>query len=115
MKTSARIFITGSADGLGLMAAKLLISQGHRVVLHGRNAERSQQALDKVPGAEHVLTADLSSAEETKKLAAEVNAMGRFDAIIHNAGVYQAVSRAILTVNTIAPYILTCLIQKPER
>jgi nucleoside-diphosphate-sugar epimerase len=30
----ARVFITGSSDGLGLMAAKLLIEQGHDVVLH---------------------------------------------------------------------------------
>jgi NAD(P)-dependent dehydrogenase (short-subunit alcohol dehydrogenase family) len=119
----ARIFITGSADGLGQMAAKVLVGQGHRVVLHARNEERGRQALDKVPGAEQVLTADLSNMEETKKLAAEVNAIGRFDAIIHNAGVYRvsgpAVTREglplIFTVNSLAPYILTCLIQQPER
>ena len=48
----ARIFITGSSDGLGLMAAKLLISEGHKVVLHARNAERGQQALNNIPDAE---------------------------------------------------------------
>src|SRR5436309_3358955 len=111
----ARIFITGSADGLGQMAAKLLINQGHQVVLHARNAERGRQALTKVPGAEKVLTADLSSIEETKNLALEVNAMGRFDAIIHNAGVYQVSSKLIFAVNSLAPYILTSLIQKPKR
>jgi NAD(P)-dependent dehydrogenase (short-subunit alcohol dehydrogenase family) len=37
----ARVFITGSSDGLGLMAARLLIGQGHEVVLHGRNEGRS--------------------------------------------------------------------------
>lgn len=111
----AKIFITGSADGLGQMAAKLLISQGHRVVLHARNAERGRQALSKVPGAENVLIADLSSIEETIKLALEVNTMGGFDAIIHNAGVYQVSNRLIFAVNSIAPYILTCLIQKPKR
>ena len=72
----ARIFITGSADGLGNMVATLLINQGHQVVLHARDAARGQQALSKVPGAEKVLSADLSSVEETKQLAAEVNAMG---------------------------------------
>lgn len=111
----ARIFITGSADGLGQMAAKLLISQGHQVVLHARNAERRRQAFDKVPSAENVLIADLSSIEETKKLALEVNAMGSFDAIIHNAGVYNVSNRLIFSVNSIAPYILTCLIQWPKR
>ena len=120
----AKIFITGSADGLGSLAAKLLVSQGHRVVLHARNAERGRQALSKVPGAEKVLTADLSNVEETKKLSAEVNSTGSFDAIIHNAGVYNQKSghtdtgdfqQVMVRINTLAPYILTCLIQKPKR
>ena len=111
----ARIFITGSSDGLGLMAAQLLQSQGHQVVLHARNEQRGNHALSKVPGAEKVLTADLANPEETKKLAAEVNALGSFDAVIHNAGVHQASGEVILAVNTLAPYILTCLIQKPKR
>jgi NAD(P)-dependent dehydrogenase (short-subunit alcohol dehydrogenase family) len=111
----ARIFITGSSDGLDSMAAKLLINQGHRVVLHARNAERGRQALEKVPGAKKVLIGDLSNIEETKQLAAEVNATGHFDAVIHNAGVYQVPNKLIFAVNTLAPYILTCLIQRPER
>ena len=119
----SRIFITGSADGLGLMAAKLLLSQGHKVVLHARNAQRAKQTEIAVPNAEKVLIADLSSIEETKKLAAAVNAMGSFDAVIHNAGVYQVSNLElsedglplILAINSIAPYILTCLIQKPKR
>jgi NAD(P)-dependent dehydrogenase (short-subunit alcohol dehydrogenase family) len=111
----ARIFITGSADGLGQLAAKALIAQGHRVVLHARNEKRGQEALDKVPGAETVLTADLGSIEETKQLASKVNALGKFDAVIHNAGLYYASAEEIFSVNTLAPYILTCLIQKPER
>jgi NAD(P)-dependent dehydrogenase (short-subunit alcohol dehydrogenase family) len=111
----AKIFITGSADGLGHLAAKRLINEGHQVVLHARNAERGKQAFAQLPGAETVLTADLSSIEETKQLAADVNALGRFDAIIHNAGVYQASGTLILAVNVLAPYLLTCLIEKPER
>jgi len=51
----ARIFITGSADGLGQLAAKALIAQGHKVVLHARNEKRGQEALDSVPGAESVV------------------------------------------------------------
>jgi len=111
----ARIFITGSADGLGQLAAKALIAQGHQVVLHARNEKRGQEALDKVPGAEGVVTADLGNVDETKQLASKVNALGKFDAVIHNAGVYNAPPKEIFTVNTLAPYILTCLIQKPER
>jgi NAD(P)-dependent dehydrogenase (short-subunit alcohol dehydrogenase family) len=111
----ARIFITGSADGLGHLAAKTLVDQGHQVVLHARNAERGQEALRKIPSAENVLIADLSDIEETKKLAAEVNALGVFDAVIHNAGVYNQQPKILFHVNTLAPYILTCLIQKPNR
>jgi NAD(P)-dependent dehydrogenase (short-subunit alcohol dehydrogenase family) len=111
----ARIFITGSADGLGQLAAKALIAQGHQVVLHARNEKRGQEALDKVPGAEGVVTADLGSIDETKQLASKVNGLGTFDAVIHNAGVYNASAEEIFTVNTLAPYILTCLIQRPKR
>jgi NAD(P)-dependent dehydrogenase (short-subunit alcohol dehydrogenase family) len=111
----ARIFITGSADGLGELAAKALIAQGHSVILHARNEKRGQEALAKVPGAESVVTADLGSIHETKQLASKVNALRKFDAVIHNAGVYQASGEEIFAVNTLAPYILTCLIQRPKR
>lgn len=105
------------------MAAKALLEQGHQVVLHARNAERGKQARDRVPGAEEVLVADLSSMEETKALASKANAFGTFDAVIHNAGVYQVPRNAVgaeglpllFVVNSLAPYMLTCLMQKPER
>ena len=111
----ARIFITGSADGLGQLAAKALIAQGHRVLLHARNKTRGGQAMDQVRGAEGVVIADLANSDETKELAARVNALGTFDAVIHNAGVYQDSAQQIFAINTLAPYILTCLIQRPER
>lgn len=111
----ARIFITGSSDGLGQLAAKALIAQGHQLVLHARNEKRAQEALEKVPDAETVVTGDLSNIEETIALASKVNALGTFDAVIHNAGVYYASRKELFAVNTLAPYILTCLIQKPKR
>jgi len=110
-----RIFITGSADGLGQLTANALVAQRHQVVLHARNEKRGKEALDKVPGAETVLTADLGNMLETKQLAAKVNALGNFDAVIHNAGVYRAPAQEIFTVNTLAPYMLTCLIERPRR
>src|SRR5690606_18118371 len=111
----ASILITGSADGLGQLAAKALVNQGHQVVLHARNIERGRHALQQVPGAEHVIVGDLSDIEETKNVAREANARGRFDAVIHNAGVYRASPEEILRVNTLAPYLLTCLMAKPRR
>src|SRR3954465_3091162 len=120
----ARIFITGSSDGLGRMAAELLIEQGHKVVLHARNEQRGREALAAVPAAETVLVADLSSIEQTRRLAEQVNSAGAFDAVFHNAGVGYR-SRGVistedglpleLAVNTIAPYILTALIHRPKR
>jgi NAD(P)-dependent dehydrogenase (short-subunit alcohol dehydrogenase family) len=111
----ARIFITGSADGLGQLAANALTGQGHKVVLHARNATRGKEALENVPGAETVVIADLTSIGETIQLAEKVNALGRFDVVIHNAGVYYNPPKELFAVNTLAPYILTCLIEKPKR
>lgn len=110
-----KILITGSADGLGQLAARALVDQGHEVALHARDEKRAKEALQKVPGAKNCLVGDLSSAEETQQVAVQANANGHFSAIIHNAGVYNATSEEILAVNVIAPYILTCLIHKPKR
>ena len=68
----ARILITGSADGLGRMAAELLIEQGHGVVLHARNEQRAEAAMAGVPGAEAVVTGDLSSMAQTRGVAVQV-------------------------------------------
>ena len=120
----SKIFITGSADGLGLMAARLLVADGHEVVLHARNQKRVDEALSRVHGAETAVVGDLSSIAETKHLAEQLNALGAFDAVIHNAGIGYRESHRIPTVdglshifavNSLAPYILTCLINKPKR
>lgn len=120
----ARVFITGSSDGLGRMAALLLIEQGHAVVLHARNQPRGEEALSAVPGAEAVVVGDLTSIAQTRKVAEQVNALGTFDAVIHNAAIGYREPRRIATedgllhvfaVNTLAPYILTALINRPKR
>jgi NAD(P)-dependent dehydrogenase (short-subunit alcohol dehydrogenase family) len=119
----ARIFITGSSDGLGRMEARILVGRGHEVVVHGRNRKRADEALSRVPGALAAVIGDLASIAETKALADQVNELGPFDAVIHNAGVYHVsnVSRTvdglpeIFAVNSLAPYILTCLIKRPKR
>jgi NAD(P)-dependent dehydrogenase (short-subunit alcohol dehydrogenase family) len=120
----ARVFITGSSDGLGKMAAQLLIEQGHGVVLHARNEERGREVMGAVPGAEAVVIGDLRSIAQTRKVADQVNALGTFDAVIHNAGIGYREPRRVETedglphvfaVNTLAPYILTALIKKPKR
>jgi NAD(P)-dependent dehydrogenase (short-subunit alcohol dehydrogenase family) len=77
-----RVFITGSTDGIGLAAAKVLSEKGHQVTLHARNSERAKQASEAVPKAERCLVGNLSSISETRQLAKEANETGTFDAII---------------------------------
>jgi NAD(P)-dependent dehydrogenase (short-subunit alcohol dehydrogenase family) len=118
----ARIFITGSSDGLGSLVAQRLVANGHAVVLHARNAQRAKDATNACPGAETVVTGDLSSISETKGIADQVNKLGTFDCVIHNAGLYRGPFRktsdgipALAAVNTLAPYILTASINQPKR
>jgi NAD(P)-dependent dehydrogenase (short-subunit alcohol dehydrogenase family) len=119
----SRIFITGSTDGLGRAAASVLIGEGHDVVLHARSLERAEVLGDLAPDAAGVVIGDLASATETRELADQVNGIGRMDAVIHNAGVFLEPSRSAtaeghaktLAVNTLAPYLLTALIDQPDR
>jgi NAD(P)-dependent dehydrogenase (short-subunit alcohol dehydrogenase family) len=119
----ARIFITGSTDGLGRAAATALIDDGHQVVLHARSRQRTSALDDLTPRSAGVVVGDLGSAIETRSVAEQVNAIGRMDAVIHNAGAYSTSGRSptleghptILAVNTIAPYVLTALIERPAR
>jgi NAD(P)-dependent dehydrogenase (short-subunit alcohol dehydrogenase family) len=120
----ARVFVTGSSTGLGLMAAQLLIDQGHRVGIHARNKARGDDAMAAAPGAETVLLGDLSGLAAMKEIADEANRSGRFDAVIHNAGIgYREPRRVetgdgveeIFAVNVLAPYVLTALMIRPQR
>jgi NAD(P)-dependent dehydrogenase (short-subunit alcohol dehydrogenase family) len=119
----ARVFITGSADGLGLMAAQMLVGEGHEVIVHGRNPARAGEAL-RLSGAAATVHGELSSMVQTRALAEQVNALGRMDAVIHNAGVgYREGDRGdtadglplVFAVNTVSTYMLTALIERPRR
>ncbi|PZX60867.1 SDR family NAD(P)-dependent oxidoreductase [Hydrotalea sandarakina] len=117
----ARIFITGSADGLGFLAAKQLINLGHNVVLHARNTTRAEQLKAKLPEAANVLIADFSDIHAIHSLANAANEVGVFDAVIHNAGIYNSTNHykgelpELFLVNSLAPYILTALMHVPKR
>jgi len=118
-----RVFITGSTDGLGRDAARSLIDEGHQVVLHARSKQRASALADLAPRAAGVAIGDLASAAETRALAEQVNKIGRMDAVIHNAGIYREPNRGatpeghakVLAVNVLAPYMLTQLIERPDR
>ena len=118
-----RIFITGSTDGLGRAAALTLIDAGHQVVLHARSRQRAEALADLAPRAAGVVVGDLASAAEIRSLAEQVNEVGRMHAVIHNAGIYREPVRGatpegharVLAVNTLAPYLLTALMERPDR
>ncbi|RYO91392.1 hypothetical protein DL766_001357 [Monosporascus sp. MC13-8B] len=118
-----KIFITGSAEGLGSLSAQALARRGHDVYLHARSAQRAADARAACPQARDVLVADLSSTEETKALAARLSALGPWDAVVHNAGVMHGADGlrgpgglpVLFATNTLAPYLLTCLVQPPPR
>ena len=118
-----RVFVTGSTDGLGRGAAQALINDGHRVVLHARSKERAAALMDLAHLAAGVVIGDLASAVQTRSLADQVNKIGRMDAVIHNAGIYREPNRGttpeghakVLAVNVLAPYLLTRLIERPDR
>jgi len=84
----ARVFITGSTDGLGREAARQLLEGGNQVVLHARRQDRAAAVKDFASQGVDVVVGDLSRGDETRSVADQVNALGRMDAIIHNAGVY---------------------------
>jgi NAD(P)-dependent dehydrogenase (short-subunit alcohol dehydrogenase family) len=120
----ARVLITGSTEGLGLMAAQLLAGGGHAITLHARNDQRADDARRVLPAAEHVVVGDLARIDESREVAEQVNALGRYDAVIHNAGIGYREPRRVETVdglshvfaiNVVAPYLLTALIASPRR
>lgn len=120
----SRILITGSSNGLGVLAARLLVADGHTVVLHARSQERAGHAAAAVPAAEAIVVGDFSSITQIRQVAEQANQLGRFDAVIHNAGVGYRDTHRVVTVdglervfiiNVLAPYLLTALMSRPDR
>jgi NAD(P)-dependent dehydrogenase (short-subunit alcohol dehydrogenase family) len=120
----SRVFITGSSEGLGLMAAELLVNDGHTVTLHARTEQRGADARQALPSVEDVVIGDVESIAGMRDVAEQANARERFDAVIHNVGVGYRQSRRketvdglsnVFAINVLAPYLLTALITPPDR
>jgi NAD(P)-dependent dehydrogenase (short-subunit alcohol dehydrogenase family) len=119
----ARVLITGSTAGLGWAAARNLLDDGHEVVLHARSSARAGSVAGLARRAAGVVVGDLASADETRGVADQVNAIGGIDAVIHNAAIYVDPRRVTtpeghartLAVNVLAPYMLTAWITRPSR
>lgn len=119
----ARIFVTGSSAGLGLLSSKYLLARGHQVVLHARSAARAADIRQAEPKVADIVIGDLETLAGMHQVAEGANACGPFDAVIHNAGVgEQGAARLtcdglplVFAVNALAPYVLTARITRPAR
>jgi len=106
-----KILVTGASTGLGLATADSLARAGHRVVLHARRADRLTDP--EVADRMHALVfGDLADASAVLDVARQANDFGRFDAVIHNAGV---IDGPVTAVNVIAPYLLMASLTPPDR
>ena len=105
------ILVTGASTGLGLATAEALAGAGHRVVLHARRPDRvtDNSLRDRMHA---VVFGDLASPQETADVARQAEELGRFDAVIHNAGV---IDGPVTAVNVLAPYILMSTLSAPRR
>jgi NAD(P)-dependent dehydrogenase (short-subunit alcohol dehydrogenase family) len=109
----SRILVTGSADGLGRLAAESLTTAGHHVVVHARNQQRAASLRPMAGRRGQVVIGDLTDRDAVRRIAAELNDAEPLDAVIHNAGVWSG--PAVMPVNIIAPYLLTALLPAPRR
>ena len=114
------VLITGSTDGIGLATAEQLLSQGHLVLLHGRNPAKLTQAETALSGLAgdgriESYLADLSRMDEVETLANAVSERhDKLDVLINNAGIFRTPDPITadgldvrFAVNTLAPYRLT--------
>lgn len=116
------ILITGSTDGIGFLSAKMLLSRGYTVLLHGRSQEKLEYAMQTlrqaVPNVQNQMKGylcDLSRIKDVPHFADTVlHDFPHIDGLINNAGVFtmkQARTEegfdARFSVNTISPYVLT--------
>lgn len=111
------VVITGASDGIGAAAAKKLVSLGHRVVIVGRNPEKTKNVAKSLGMPYHV--ADFSRFPEVVRLAKELSAYGKIDVLCNNAGgirreyeVTEDGNEMTEQVNVLSPFLLTELLSE---
>jgi NAD(P)-dependent dehydrogenase (short-subunit alcohol dehydrogenase family) len=119
MAAMAVICITGSSDGIGLATARVLVADGHRVLIHARSRDRGRLVLEQLGGETTLVTGELAQLDEVHRLADQIHANGPVDALVHNAGVWvrgntpRTTANGLETtfaVNVLAPHLLTHLL-----
>lgn len=118
------ILITGASDGIGKETAKAMAKQGHTVIMHGRNPQKTKSAYEEVKAesgndkVEYYL-ADFLSLAEVRKFADKIKAKyDSLDVLVNNAGAQFSNKREVtvdghektMTINVFAPHLLTMLL-----
>jgi NAD(P)-dependent dehydrogenase (short-subunit alcohol dehydrogenase family) len=110
----ASICITGSTDGIGLAAARQLVTAGHEVIVHARSEARGKPVAAEL-GDARLVVGDLADLDQVRELA---DALGPVDVLVHNAGVWPRAGTPVsaqghepaFAVNALAPHLLTALL-----
>jgi NAD(P)-dependent dehydrogenase (short-subunit alcohol dehydrogenase family) len=119
MTTMAVIGITGSTDGIGRAAARVLLADGHRVLVHARSRERGEPVAKALGGDVALVVGDLARIDDVRRLADQAREHGPIDTWVHNAGVWVRGStprtsadghETTFAVNVLAPHLLTHLL-----
>lgn len=115
------ILITGATDGIGKHLAKKLASEGHHVILHGRNTQKLELALQEVRavslrGRVFSYLTDFSKLDDVYRFVEEIKRdFQSIDVLFNNAGLYAGKERKASAENVeltfmlsvLVPYILT--------
>ena len=115
------LLITGATDGIGKHLAKKLASQGHHIILHGRNPQKLELALQEVRaislrGRVSSYLADFSKLDDIYRFVEEIKRdFQSIDVLFNNAGLYAGKERKASAENVeltfmlsvLVPYILT--------
>jgi NAD(P)-dependent dehydrogenase (short-subunit alcohol dehydrogenase family) len=114
--------VTGASRGIGLGIAAELVRQGARVCVTARNAEALEAAVAELGGAEVAIAvpgkAD-DAGHQSQAIARTIEAFGRLDMLVNNAGINPSYGPIIdvdltaaaktLAVNVLAPLAWTRL------
>ncbi|AGB21447.1 short-chain dehydrogenase of unknown substrate specificity [Mycobacterium sp. JS623] len=83
--SGAVVLVTGASAGIGQVAAAKFAAQGARVLVHGRDSQRTRRVADEIGG--RALIADLALPADRERLAAEaLSTHGHVDVLVNNAG-----------------------------
>lgn len=82
-------FISGSTKGIGKAIATALLKEGARVIVNGRSDTESLADEMRAHGDVIALEGDLGSPEDTRRICAQIDALGSLDILINNMGIFE--------------------------